>query len=133
MKNCKLWPQFISACLLVGLLVPGSTSHGEAAHAVTNELVNSMLGKSADPVFLQTLAKAEKGDAAAQVTIGTMFSDGLHGVAKNDAEAARWFEMAAKHGYPLGQLLLGIAFWEGKGKPMNQAEAVKWYRRAAEQ
>ena len=42
-------------------------------------------------------AAAEQGDATAQFNLGLMYDTG-EGVPKNDAEAARWFRMAAEQG-----------------------------------
>jgi TPR repeat protein len=55
-----------------------------------------------------------------------------HGVPKDLAEAARWFEMAAREGSAAAQLHLGRAYVGGQGVAVNPAEAVHWYREAAE-
>jgi hypothetical protein len=55
------------------------------------------------------------------------------GVPKNDAEAVRWFRLAAEQGYAIAQNNLGRMYRNGDGVPENDAEAVKWFRLAAEQ
>jgi TPR repeat protein len=61
-----------------------------------------------------------------------MYANG-RGVAKNDAEAVKWFRKAADQGYAVGQYNLGIMYANGRGVERNDAEAVKWYKKAAEQ
>jgi TPR repeat protein len=48
---------------------------------------------------------AEEGDAKAQFTLGTLYSNGK-GVPQDDAEAARWFRMAAEQGNEKAQASL---------------------------
>ena len=55
------------------------------------------------------------------------------GVAKDDAEAARWYRMAAEQGNPDAQFNLGLSYAKGQGVAKDNAEAVHWYRLAAEQ
>ena len=45
--------------------------------------------------------EAENGDAIAQVKLGLMYNTGEkdYGVAKNYAEALKWFRLAAEQGY----------------------------------
>jgi hypothetical protein len=54
---------------------------------------------------------AEDGNAAAQLDLGIMYSDGL-GVPKNPVEGVKWYRFAASQG----------------NVPQNYAEAVRWYR-----
>ena len=77
-------------------------------------------------------AKAEAGDAQSEVELGVRYDDG-EGVAKDPAEAVKWFRKAAEQNYATAQFDLGCCYLEGKGVPKNQVEAVKWYRKAAEQ
>ena len=55
------------------------------------------------------------------------------GVRKDDAEAAKWFRIAADKGYAPAQNDLGFFYAQGRGVKKDDAEAVKWYRRAADQ
>jgi S1-C subfamily serine protease len=54
-------------------------------------------------------------------------------VAKDDAEAVRWYQKAAEQGEALAQYNLGVLYANGIGVQKDAAEAVRWYRRAAEQ
>ncbi|MBI5686400.1 MAG: sel1 repeat family protein [Verrucomicrobia bacterium] len=78
-------------------------------------------------------AKAEDGDAHAQNELGRAFFLGLFGLAKDEAESARWFRMAAEQGDAAAQYNLGWRYADGRGVPTDKTEAVKWYRKAAEQ
>ena len=55
------------------------------------------------------------------------------GVAKDIAEAVKWFCRAAEQGHAGAQYMLGDCYYGGLGVPEDKAEAVKWYRKAAEQ
>ena len=60
-------------------------------------------------------ADAEQGDATAQFNLGFMYAIGA-GVPQNDAEAMRWYRMAAGQGYnyepfnlgPVPQNIIGV-------------------------
>jgi TPR repeat protein len=55
------------------------------------------------------------------------------GVPQSDAEAVKWFRIAADQGYAPAENDLGFLYAEGRGVARDDAEAVKWYRRAADQ
>ena len=61
-----------------------------------------------------------------------MYDNG-EGVLKDNAEAARWFRLAAEQGDADAQYNLGVMYANGKGVLKDAAEAVRWYRLAAEQ
>ena len=90
---------------------------------------------------------AEQGIAEAQAKLGVAYAGGL-GIAKDPAEAVRWSSKAAQKGLPQGQETLrglaeqgyapaqnelGLTYEKGWGNLKIDAEAVTWYRRAAEQ
>ena len=75
---------------------------------------------------------ARQGDAGAQFNLGIMYANG-RGVPQNDAEAVKWYRLAADQGDAGAQSNLGIMYANGRGVPQNDAEAVKWYRLAADQ
>src|SRR6266478_691137 len=77
-------------------------------------------------------AKAEAGDAESQVELGLRYEKG-EGVAKDHAEAARWYRKAAEQNYARGQYDLGDCYAYGEGVTKDRVEAVKWFRKAAEQ
>jgi TPR repeat protein len=77
-------------------------------------------------------ARALKGEVDAQVALGFAYADG-EGVGKDEAEAAKWFRLAAEQGSSFAQAYLGLMYSDGTGVPESDAEAVKWFRRSAEQ
>ena len=82
--------------------------------------------------FVYCSADAAQGDADAQYNLGVMYDEG-RGVAKDDAEAVRWYRKAADQGMASAQYNLGVMYDEGEGVTENNAEAVRWYRRAVAQ
>jgi hypothetical protein len=78
-------------------------------------------------------AKAERGDVQSEFELGVAFSLGNLGVAKDDAEAVKWFRKAAVQNLREAQYNLGFCYANGKGVAKDEVEAVKWYRKAAEQ
>ncbi|HEV8522926.1 MAG TPA: SEL1-like repeat protein [Terriglobales bacterium] len=77
-------------------------------------------------------AKAEAGDAKAQVALGRAYENG-DGVPQNDNLAAVWYRKAAEQGDAEAQNAVGILYRLGRGGPKDHDEAVRWYRRAAKQ
>lgn len=77
-------------------------------------------------------AKAEKGNAYVQFSLGEMYSEG-RGVPKDYAEAVKWFRKAADQGAVAAQSILGLMYASGLGVSKDDAEAVKWGRKAADQ
>jgi len=52
--------------------------------------------------------------------------------AKNEPEAASWFQKAADAGSSIGMLNLGSMYSEGAGVPQSDAQAAHWFRKAAD-
>jgi uncharacterized protein len=75
---------------------------------------------------------AEKGDAASQYLLGTLYAEGK-GVERDDKAAVEWFERAATRGDARAQYNLGASYAEGTGVAPSPADAAKWFRRAANQ
>ena len=82
--------------------------------------------------FASQTTLAERGDAAAQNSLGYMYATG-RGVLKDEAEAAMWYRLAAEQGYFYAQTTLGSMYNFGRGVPQDYPEAARWYRLAAEQ
>jgi TPR repeat protein len=72
---------------------------------------------------------AEKGDVAMQLLVGSIYDYG-QGVPQDDAEAAKWYERAAKQGSAKGQYQLG-ALYARSGQVKNPVEGYKWLSIAA--
>ena len=52
---------------------------------------------------------------------------------EDDAEAVKWYRIAAEQGNARAQYSLGVMYSAGEGVPENDAEAGRWFRLAAEQ
>jgi TPR repeat protein len=74
---------------------------------------------------------AAQGDAEAQYRLARMYYHG-EGV-RDDAQAAKWYRLAAEQEHVKAQNNLALMYEEGRGVEQDDAEAVRWYRRAAEQ
>lgn len=75
---------------------------------------------------------AEKGDVKAQIELGKCYYNGKN-VAKDYAEAFKWFQKAADNGYAEGQYRLGLMYNNGEGTNKNEETSVLLYRKAANQ
>ena len=64
--------------------------------------------------------------------MGSLHADG-RGVLEDEAEAVRWYRLAAQQGHAGAQHALGFMYAGGWGVLQDEAEAVRWYRLAAEQ
>lgn len=75
---------------------------------------------------------AEAGDARARFLLGYLHYHG-RGVARNDAEAMRWFRLAGAQGDAEARFHLGVMYDQGQSVPQDDVEAVRWYQLAADQ
>jgi hypothetical protein len=76
---------------------------------------------------------AAAGSCFGQYVIGLCYRDGYGGVAKDHAEAARLYSLAAAQGHAVAQTGLGFMFSNGQGVAQDYAEAVRLYNLAADQ
>jgi len=83
--------------------------------------------------FEQIRARAEKGEAFAQLAMGTGYLFGSKSTARDHVAARFWFRKAADQGDRQAQRFLGMMFEQGWGGTQDFAEALTWYRKAAEQ
>ena len=51
----------------------------------------------------------------------------------NDAEAVRWFRLAAEQDDARSKLMLGMMYLSGEGAPKDDAEGMRWLKLAADQ
>ncbi len=84
-------------------------------------------------VLAQLRAGAEGGNAEFQLQLGLALAWGKHGLARNPAEAVKWYRKAAEQNLAKAQYNLGVCYREGAGVASNGVEAVRWLRKAAEQ
>jgi TPR repeat protein len=83
-----------------------------------------------DTALFEFTPLAEAGDAIAQFTLGYMHQFG-EGVPRSDAQAARWYALAAEQGHPLAQYNLGILYQDGRGVAQDNVTAYMWLDLAA--
>lgn len=88
--------------------------------------------KDFTPEFVaECKAKAETGDAEAQVNYGIALGNGW-GVASNIVESVTWFSKSAEQGFARGQRYLGICYKNGIGVDKDEAKAVDLFSKAAD-
>jgi TPR repeat protein len=75
---------------------------------------------------------AQSGDDKAQFGMASLYSNGF-GVPFDDAEALKWFGLAADQGHAEAMCKIAIMHANGWGVPQSDAEAFKWYGLAAEE
>jgi predicted Zn finger-like uncharacterized protein len=80
----------------------------------------------------RTEAKAESGNPEAQVRLGLCYLMGA-GVPRREAEAVKWFRLAAEQGAVAAYCWLSVCYERGEGVAKDAAEAARWLHRAAEQ
>lgn len=83
---------------------------------------------AAFPLFLQA---AEMGLPKAQLQTGWHYEFGK-GVAKSDAKAAHWYELAASGGNSQAMKNIGTLYEEGRGVPENWMKAARFYALSAQ-
>lgn len=94
----------------------------------------AILGQQTDAQrqrFVDLKAKADQGNSRVQYDLGQCYEYG-NGVAKDAAEAVKWYRKAAEQDYFQAQIHLGFCYQRGIGVAPDSVEAVKWYRVVAE-
>src|SRR5438093_7332738 len=82
-------------------------------------------------VLAEIRAGADKGDAKAQYELGRAFFSGTLVVAKDEAEAVKWYRKAAEQNVADAQYNLGVCYDSGEGVAKDEVEAYKWWLLAA--
>lgn len=75
---------------------------------------------------------AEQSDVRAQYWLAHLYAAG-NGVPQDDAEASRWFALAAEQGLPAAQFSLAYRYHHGLGVEPSIEQTERWYRNAADQ
>src|SRR5208283_12776 len=75
---------------------------------------------------------AVQNNAPAQHNLGFCYASG-QGVAKDEAEAVKWYRKAADQNYAAAQNNLGVCYANGNGVTKDYVEAYKWWLLAAGQ
>lgn len=121
----------LSICLLACLLAasPRNASCAAAPKKATNEKPISELAPQ--EAFAMINDKAEKGDAAAMLSLGRFYEYG-HGTSRNFSRALEWYGKAADAGLPEGLYNLGVCYEVGMGTTSNEAKAAEFFKKAAD-
>ena len=78
------------------------------------------------------ISELSKGHAGAQSNLGFAYGNG-QGVPQDDAEAVRWYRLAADQGHVSAQYNLGVMYANGEGVSQDDVEAHMWTNLAAAQ
>jgi len=108
--------------------------------AAASALAVAQAASQAPTIDAGLLAKANAGDATAQVALGegyaqaaTIAHDKVQ-IASDYTQAAAWYRKAADQNNIDGELHLAALYRDGgKGFPRDMEQAAVWYRKAAEQ
>jgi len=84
-----------------------------------------------EAAFALMAGEAEKGSAAAMLTLGQFYEQGV-GIARNYSKALEWYEKAAKAGQAEGFYNLGVCYEIGMGAAADAAKALQNFQRAAD-
>jgi len=116
---------------MAGLLMAGLALAAVTAGAQ----VHTAQPAAIDPAVL---AKANAGDAAAELQVGDAYAAGKGGsretrqLQADYAQAAVWYRKAAGQGSVPAENKLGDLYRDGRGVARDMAQAVTWYRKAAD-
>jgi uncharacterized protein len=75
---------------------------------------------------------AEQGCGAAQLNLANMLTGAFPPVEEDRVEAARWLQLAADQNTMGAASMLGSWYASGVGVPLDDTQAVYWWRRATE-
>ncbi len=119
----------VTRFVVLALLLPGP---GLVAAADVNKGLAAYDVGDYETAFAECMPLAQEGNMTAQFCVGRMYANGF-GVMMDDAEALKWYGLAAESGHAEAQYSLGVMHANGWGVPMNDEEAAKYYRQSAEQ
>ena len=117
--------------LLIGVavgtlfLVP---AHGSAQDSQSG----SCAGMSPFTPLEDLIRCGEQGSYQAQYILGLFYDNGT-GVPEDDAEAVRWYRLAAEQGFDGAQNNLGRMYSAGEGVPEDLVNAYMWFNLSAAQ
>ena len=80
--------------------------------------------------------EAQKGNLEALYYLARGYENGWNGCPKDEQKADELYQRGSQQadtGNPFAQYCRAVCYMEGIGVPKDEAEAVKWYRKAAEQ
>lgn len=95
------------------------------------EAVKMLKARDWDGVEKLTLA-ANLGYPPAQFYLARLYETGGPGIVKDEIEARRWTEQAARGGEAKAMHNLALYYYQGTGIGKDPAKAAEWFRRAAD-
>lgn len=102
--------------------------HSTMILAVSSALIMSATASN----FNAIQTSANKGNAEAQHTLATMYSNG-EGVPQSYTKAIEWYTKAANQGEATAKHELGEMYANGEGVTPNYKKAIEWFQSAADQ
>lgn len=87
--------------------------------------------RNLDEATLWFWQAAERGDSGARLKLGTLLLKGM-GFSEGSS-TVRAIEAAARRGNPYGQSFFGKLYLDGVGMRLDDMEAEKWFKNAADQ
>jgi TPR repeat protein len=80
------------------------------------------------------VAAANRGDPAAQNTLGVKYVQGEDGLPRDDVKAVEWYRKAANQNFAKAEVNLGDMYFYGRGGLLQSyLDALSWYLKAAQQ
>lgn len=122
-KACELWQQAAEAGVGEAQYMLGLTLAQQAA------TVQQGVGW----LMRAVQAPAPKLAAQAACALGNIYAAGKQGMARDMAEAARWYEMAARGGDAAAQLVYAILLLQGDTVAKDETKGMSYLRLAAGQ
>ena len=116
-----------SAAPIIALLALAALAAGVACGASFDDGVAAYDQGQFDRALALWLPLAQKGNVAAQFNVAALYEKGS-GVARDPAEAARWYLEAAKQGDLDAQLKIASMYEDGTGVGQDAGAARTWYR-----
>lgn len=97
--------------------------------ALTTTMLVPPAARAIDPEIPKLQAGAERGSVQHEIELAAAYLRG-HGVAKDEKQAAYWYERAANSGDPGAQQQIGYFYAAGIGVERNPQRATEWFERA---
>jgi len=89
------------------------------------------LSEPARKVFRDTKARADRGEAEAQLAVASMYASGM-GTSPDLGKAVKYHRRAAELNLPEGQYQVALDYARGLGVKEDKEEAAQWYLKAAQ-
>lgn len=121
-----------AAVALAANVGPASTQPGPADDAAFVSASKALENGKAGAVE-RLRALADRGNAAAQLTLGQLYEAGRSGVKQDLVEARRLTALAADAGNASAMYNLGLYQFRGEGGEQDMTAAAHWFRKAADQ